>query len=540
SILFSILFSNCVFSQSPEWAKQISGNEFEYIRGITHDSQDNIILYGEYSLVIDLDPGTSVLYDTSRGNSDIFIIKLDPNGNLIWAKTLGDSQWNYCMEIKCDGNDNVYLSGTFNDSIDIDPGPSVEMLDSTQGQTFLLKLNNNGEFVWAIQNGYSELSSFDIKSNNNLLLLDLRRIREIDENKNLISIDSIGGGGSYKILLDDNENIFVIGYFINTIDFDPDTGTYLLTSQNCCSFHDLYITKFDQSRNFLWATRIGSQPPSMRLKDAITDHSGNFYICFDANSGLCTGTNTTDTCFTPVTTSSGDFGYLLKYDPNGNFLNCEAMASNTASALAWGVTTDLFNNIYFTGKYGGAFDFDPGPSTYFLTSSTYGNVFIQKLDSTFAFIDCIEYAPTGLINSGKLIIDSQNNLYTEGYFQGSCLFDSSSGITFNSWVTVDSYVTKYRDIILKGNESVNSLSKQLIIFPNPSAEKISIKINELTGLIDKILIIDNFGSTIWSTEKYIFSNNDIIEIDNANLNQGIYTLVLISKNRIYSERFIKL
>ena len=69
------------------------------------------------------------------------------------------------------------------------------------------------------------------------------------------SFGGISGDNGYKTLNDAAGNVYVMGSFRETVDFDPGPGVYNLTS---VGQGDIFISKFDASGNFLWVKTIGS------------------------------------------------------------------------------------------------------------------------------------------------------------------------------------------------------------------------------------------------------------------------------------------
>src|SRR5690606_21731654 len=155
------------------------------------------------------------------GSQDVFISKLDANGNFVWAKRIGGTSSDFGNAIAIDGVGNVYTTGRFSDVVDFDPGTGTFNLNGGYGyyfDVFVSKLNVNGEFVWAKR---------------------------------------IGGNGvdvGHAITLDGNNNVYTTGFFTGTVDFDPGTGTHNLASTGA---NDIFISKLDVNGNFLWANKFG-------------------------------------------------------------------------------------------------------------------------------------------------------------------------------------------------------------------------------------------------------------------------------------------
>ena len=185
----ALLFSVTLNAQDPtfEWATSTGGPQFDEGHSIATDSMGNVYITGHYSGTVDFDPGPAVFNLTSYSMfMDLFIQKLDKNGNFIWAKSIGGNLNEVGHSIQADAVGNVYLTGSYSITVDFDPGPGIFNLTS-KGFTdvFVLKLDAEGDFVWA---------------------------------------KSVGGTGienSYSIALDALGSISLTGLFETTADFDP-------------------------------------------------------------------------------------------------------------------------------------------------------------------------------------------------------------------------------------------------------------------------------------------------------------------------------
>ena len=83
---------------------------------------------------------------------------------------------------------------------------------------------------------------------------------------------SVSSDEGRKILTDAAGNVYLGGFFTGTVDFDPGSGTYNLTSTN--STTDVYISKLNASGNFLWARQMGGSANDAVSSTAV-DPSGN-------------------------------------------------------------------------------------------------------------------------------------------------------------------------------------------------------------------------------------------------------------------------
>jgi hypothetical protein len=172
------------------------GSSDDYSTAVVTDHADNIYTSGYFSGTVDFDPSIFIVSQASAGNKDIFISKLDPFGNYIWAKTMGGSGGDFPNGLAIDRADNLISTGYFSSIADFDPGSGTATLTSTGG--------TNDVFI-----------------------------SEIDTSGNYISAKRFGGSSNdqgFAIAVDTSGNIFSTGMFTGTVDFDPDSGTFTMTS----------------------------------------------------------------------------------------------------------------------------------------------------------------------------------------------------------------------------------------------------------------------------------------------------------------------
>jgi hypothetical protein len=368
------------------WVKQIGGSNNEIVKSIKLDSSDNIYTTGYFEGTVDFDPGAGTSNLTSAGSADIFISKLDSSGNFVWAKSMGGIGDDIGYGIKLDSSGNVYTAGSFEGTVDFDPGAGTSNLTSAGGaDIFISKLDSSGNFVWAK------------------------------------SMGGTGGDIEQSIEVDSSGNVYTTGYFQGTTDFDPGAGTSNLTSAGGA---DIFISKLDSSGNFVWVKQIGGLDDEFGLS-LYADSLGNIYT-----TGTFLGTPDFDPGVgTANLTSVGDEDiFISKLDSSGNFVWAKQMGGLGADR-ALEVFIDSSDNVYTTGYFEGTVDFDPGAGTSNLTSAGDTDIFISRLDSSGNFVWAKGISGIGGGSGNSLYLDSSDNIYTTGYFEGTTDFDPGAGTT---------------------------------------------------------------------------------------------------------------
>ena len=220
------------------WAKSIGGSNLEQSFTIVLDHIGNIYVGGSFgSMPADFDPGPGINNLSAIGLQDIFILKLDPAGNFLWAKATGGTETDNCFAITFDQNNNPIICGTYKGTVDFNPGIGVFNLTSIGGwfNGYIYKLDILGNFMWA--------KSLAVSSIENIV------------------IDNLG-------------NLIFTGNFENVIDFNPGAGTYNL---NATGFTDTYVCKLNSAGNFIWVKNMGGSSYTTGLSLAI-DTLSNLYI----------------------------------------------------------------------------------------------------------------------------------------------------------------------------------------------------------------------------------------------------------------------
>ena len=383
------------------WAKSFGGTGATHSSGISLDASGNIYISGDFSNTTDFDPNGTTANLISLGGTDAFITKLDVNGNLIWAKSIGGISDEYGKSIAVDALGNIIATGTYSGTADFDPSAAIFYLTPVGAiDIFVEKLDATGNFVWAK------------------------------------SIGGISNEFAGSMNVDISGNIYTTGQYSATVDFDPGVSVFNLTS---AGMEDIFISKLDANGNFIWAKTIGGNSTDISYGIKI-DALGKIYttgyysgtVDFDPNTGT-----------TNLTSVGGDDIFVLKLDNNSNLIWAKSMGG---SSLEYGKTLVLDNssNIYISGLYNGTADFDPSSGIYNLTPNGIFDVFISKIDSSGNFVWAKSIGGTDMDYATAITLDKYNSIYTVGKFGNSVDFDPNSGVKIvsTSIASQDAFIQK--------------------------------------------------------------------------------------------------
>jgi len=386
-LLITVIFTKLIYSQSIpyfHWAHGIGGTSNDLSRAITKDASGNVYTTGGFGSIVDFDPGVGS-YTLNSATGNVFVSKLDINGNFVWARNFGGGFGNG-NSIELDALGNVYVTGNFSGTQDFDPGVGTVTLSAIGNiDVFIVKLNSSGNFIWANQIGGAGF-----------------------ENARAIHIDS-------------NDDVYTTGEFSGTVDFDPGVGTFNLNSVSSVC----YISKLSSAGVFTWAKIIEANANNIGTSIS-TDGSSNVYI-----TGSYMGTADFDTgpSITNIISQGAEDIFVLKLDVAGNYIWSETLGS-TGTDVGQAISLDASGNIYTSGYYGNLMDFDNGPGTATYTPAGQSDIFILKLDQTGNFVWAKSIGGTDIDQAMANDVDASGNVYTTGNFKGTVDFDPGVG-TFN-------------------------------------------------------------------------------------------------------------
>jgi len=324
-----------------------------------------------------------------------------------WAHGFGGSAFEAGYDLHLDDMGNIYITGIFQSTVDFDPGPGTVDVVSSNYDAFILKLNPAGEFAWVKTIGPGPGQAIFAKA---------------------ITTDASG-------------NVYAIGSFDGSADFDPGPGSMILTDNGSPGYADAYIVKLNSSGDFEWAHSFGGVEDET-ANTVVADESGNVYV-----GGYYGGTVDFDPGMgnASQTASSTRCAYITKFNTTGDFIWAKSFNSPNANCEINSLDVDTTGNVYSTGWFVNTLDFDPGSGISNLsTSFNRGDAFISKLDSGGNYLWAKSFGSAAENDVAHSIsVDIEGNIYTAGTFQDSADFDPGTGETWlKSQGNYDIFISK--------------------------------------------------------------------------------------------------
>ena len=218
-----------------QWAVTWGGVDGVECVSVVVDANNDIFVTGNFGKTVDFDPGLGVSKITSLGQQDIFLCRFNSSGEFIWARGWGGGYADFGNAVTVDTSGNVFVTGSFEQSVDFDPGPGVDMHWAIDKEdVFLSKFTSEGDFVWAATWGGEES-------------------------------DWVEG-----IAADSKDNIYITGIFNGRVDFDPGAGAEERYTPDTDSG---FLSKFDSSGYFSWVHTWDASAYGVA-----TDYSDSAYV----------------------------------------------------------------------------------------------------------------------------------------------------------------------------------------------------------------------------------------------------------------------
>lgn len=512
------------------------------------DSAGKIHICGGYSGLVDFDPSVGNANFTSTMlaggfTTDIFVLKLDENGNYLFNSSIGNTDHQIASSIGIKSTGNIVVVGHLSGSslIDFNTGVGVNNLNPMDGQTFILELDGSGGFSWAKNygNGLNDevaINSFNevyttggifgspdmdpgtgISSVNSLGATDIY-VLKLDAAGNFQWVNTFGGSldesSSGGIALDGSGNVIVGGYFQSpVIDMDPGSGVHYLNSSTPASNTDGFITSLSSLGAFRYAIPLnGNAVQINHINVAVDDGvlcAGLAYDSVDFDPSL-------NNEFYLGTDSTTIFGFAARYS------YC-TMSSSNVSATGCGTYLSPSGNYVWSsaGTYIDTISNNAGCDSIISinliinsidvsVSFLSGSFTVGQASATYQWMDCSTFAVVSGATS-QTFAPTTNGGY-------ACI------VTYNGCTdTTNCY--NITDVGIEDNNHV-----EVSIYPNPSSDFINIKSNEDFRSLELLDI----------TGKVVFKLSDLNQkeyiLNVQNLSSGYYMVHVNSKSGKWSRK----
>lgn len=519
------------------WAIQLGSNSVDKAENVKLDALGNVYVTGSFSGTVDFDPGPGAALLSAAAGTDAFVAKYDNAGNYVWAVSFAESGNSTGMALSIDANTNVYATGNF--SGDITFSSSIFYTSLGANDSYICKLNSNGAVVWAKRVGgdgedrgwgiaadvmgnvfvtgdFTGSGDFDPGPGSTIFTTVFSNVWlvKLDAGGNLVWAIHNGARAALDLKTDAAGNLYLVGSFMGTVDFDPGPNTATL------------YTPY-RSTQYLW--KLTNDGGYVFAKDYVFANSS---VALDAIGNIYT---------------SGGNAVFSKRDQNGNGgWNYSYNAGGLAHCNT--IAVDATLHVYTIGIFNVPIDLDPSAGMAVFTPTGTRAIWINKLTQP-------EAGPlplTWIKLEGHLNNQHQATIsftVSEEDVQGYTVEKSTDGITYSKIGALESngngthsYVYTepialqqtawYRILQTDANgqfsysANVRIVASQArsaaTVFPIPAKGHVTLQITGDELLHTKAILIDMKGRPV----KTVLINNYSTAISLHNLPGGLYLLQL--------------
>ncbi|MFI5172644.1 MAG: PKD domain-containing protein [Chitinophagales bacterium] len=558
------------------WSRVDGGFGMNIPRGIATDASGNLFIaatFSEDSVVF----GSTILYNTSAPNQDICVVKYDTNGNILWVVSAGSTSNEWVESADVDQHGNLWVTGSFDaDSLTLGSSVLVNTDPSTE-DIYLMKMDVNGMILWAVKaggidyewptavtgdafgnaiisgvywsdslifNGTTSLVSPYGVNHDQLFVAKYDSTGNLNWARQVLLTEQGYDSYFYDVAADAFGNIFAIGSCISDTIF-VDTQELVSSPQ---SFRDMLVVKYNPAGLVQWARRE-TGTGNVYGFDLAVNSSGEAYATgyFDCDS-IIFGNDTTliiDQYF------YSDM-FLVKYQPAGN-VEWATNVGGTYMPGSWGykqfgVACDDAGRVSVTGTF--VNDSVAFGTNYLMLNNSYPNTYVAMLNDADACGAAFTLVPdTAMLHHYWIINQATgtpplnylwdwgdgttntgaypSHTYPVAAFYTICLtITDASGCTNtnceSNYLERPSENAALVDINVVASIPTgipSAESGELKVFPNPVTDFLYIS---YSGGIDKIEICDIYGRT--QTRSYSTIQSGRLGIDMSGYSSGIYFL----------------
>lgn len=378
-------FGNHIFS------KRYGDSSNQYATQVTVDDAGNVILLGRAFGTVTFSGDLADVLD-ARGTDDVFVAKLDNDGNHIWSRIFGGNDPDRAERVTVDSDGDVLVTGTFTGTVDLGSGPFIS---NGARDAFVLKLD-----------GTAGVHMFSMR---------------------------IGGTGDdygFGISSDRENNIYIAGRFADTVEIGSTTRT-----SNGGS--DIYVAQLSPNGDAQWSRSYGSQDDDTAY-DLEVAPNGNVVVTGAASGtinfggGSRMGQGMRDIFVLTLDDAGSHVRSAIFGDENDQFQT--TFDTNTWSA----VDIDAAGNIYLTGPLVGSVSFGAGQT---LTSAGGTDAFFAKLSPTYSLLSGNRYGRTGTEIALDVAVSSDGYVHLSGRMFSSSLDFGASG-TVMGYGSSDGFIAR--------------------------------------------------------------------------------------------------
>lgn len=494
--LFLFIFKSTLLAQYQiEWAYNFGGTGNEIANSVALSEDGGYVIAG-YTLSNDND------ISNNRGEEDLWIIKLDSIGNLVWEKTYGGSGRDRANAIQSTTDGGYIIAGS-SESFDGDVSGNFGSRDC-----WVIKIDSDGNLLWenSYGSGSLDVANYVIQDHNeDFVIVGIISsinpipigffdfyIVKIDPNGDIIWEKNYGGSRSEfarHIQQTDDKGYIITG---SSSSFDKDVSNNYGNS-------DYWIIKIDEQGNLIWEKNLGGSFTDRAYHGFVTNDGGFVAVGFSASkdSGDITNHFGRQDCWVTKLNTDGVLEWQKKYGGTGTDIIFSAQQNDDNTYSFVGRSTSSDNDV--TNNNGD------------------NDIWIFKTDTQGNLINQQNFGGNkdDVARDFKIINDTDYILVGESM--------SNNGDVKNNYGGNDFWVIKLTEQAVSTNQSL-MVAPDILISPNPSNDVFEISVDHTTNSYrnKSIKVQNQLGQIVYDKNLQNFSE----EIDLSNYPAGVYYVTI--------------
>lgn len=507
------------------WARGVGGGRNDYGQGVSTDLSGNVYVAGYFqSTSVVFGSTTLTNTDNTATYDDFFVAKYTSAGNVLWAKTTGNSaNHDIGWSASADLNGDVFVCGWYASPAMVFGSTTLTNSGSGNYDMFIAKYSSTGNVLWA--KGPTGAGFADEYAN--------------------------------SVYADPSGNAYVAGSFrSSTMNF----GSQTLTNA-AAGFNDVFLAKYDGNGNFAWALRAGGASGDA-ANGVTTDAGGSVFLTGPFSSAsIVFGTTT-------VSGTGGDV-FVAKFDGTGNAIWAKG-AGGTASETPNGICTDAAGDAYVTGIFQSTnASFDSNVITNANTNST-NDIFVAKIAGALA-TGLIDFNGSWNGNATRLqwstASETNNDFFSVerstdgkifepvGKVKGAGNTTALHNYSFTDPSPLSNWKGAEREVYYRLSQadydgkisSSNTISilmhpgtqASIGIYPNPAGNVLNFEIYSENTEPANITVLDVLGNVIMREQQKISRGSNAVKLGMDKFIPGIYFLEIETPHTQQRARFVK-
>lgn len=338
---------------------------------------------------------TANVVQNAAGNGDVYVAKYDENGNFLWYKKFGGNYSDRAYDLAIGPDQNIVVTGQFFGSVSF--GSTTLQSASNSKDIFLVKLDPNGDVIWALKEGGS-----------------------MAEN-------------AYGVAVDNQNNIILTGQFQGNATIAGSNFTSMIDPISNLPSFDLFISKYDPLGNPLWVLNGAAEKEDRGLAVAV-DSQDNIFLTGQYSDTLLFAGNT-------YYNNGYNVGFVSKISPFGQvqfFNNLRA-----GFVLPYDVEVNSDDKVVITGDFLGNMNYYHNNQPNYIQNPYTKKIFILTIENSGQYVWNYTLGSESDISATSVSIDPDDNVFVTGFF--SCALNQLHDTVPALWNSVgfkDPYVLK--------------------------------------------------------------------------------------------------